>query len=238
MRLDRLLANLSICSRRECARFLNTGRVTVDGVPARKPDMNVDDSSGICIDGKPLDTRTERNLIMNKPAGVITADDDPRCATVMDLLPPVYRTLGCMPVGRLDKDTTGILLFTTDGQLAHRLISPRCAVPKVYLARVEGELNGEDVRAFEEGIRLKDFCCLPARLEIIENDLGQVTVFEGKYHQVKRMFQSRGKTVLKLKRVSFGPFALPDDLHEGNMRELTEEETARLYAVAYGKETE
>ena len=139
-----------------------------------------------------------------------------------------------MPVGRLDKDTTGLLLLTTDGELAHRLISPARHVDKVYRARVDGVLTQEDAAAFAAGISLKDFTALPARLEILSPDCGLVTVQEGKYHQVKRMFGARGKTVVQVHRVSFGPLALDEDLQPGQYRELTEEEAAALQKAAAG----
>lgn len=232
MRLDRMLGLLNVCSRRECPRFLAGGHVTVEGVPALNANLSVDEKSRICVDGQILDHRINRYLMMNKPSGILTAAEDSRCQTVLDLLPSIYHSLACMPVGRLDKDTTGLLLFTTDGQLAHRLISPKYEIRKTYLALVEGILDESDIIAFEEGIPLKDFRCLPAKLEILEPDIGRVTVFEGKYHQVKRMFGARGKTVKQLKRTSFGPFELESELMEGEYRELTDDEIDLLYRSA------
>ena len=186
----------------------------------------------ICMDGVPLDTRTVRHLMLNKPAGVLTATEDGKQATVMELLPALYRACGCMPVGRLDKDTTGLLLLTTDGTLAHRLIAPERHVDKVYEAEVEGALEEADIAAFAQGIPLKDFTALPARLEILGPGRGRVTVREGKYHQVKRMFGARGKPVLRLHRTAFGPLALDAGLAPGEYRELTEKEIAALYQAA------
>jgi len=151
---------------------------------------------------------------------------------VMDLLPGAYHALGCMPVGRLDKDTTGILILTTDGELAHRLIAPQRHVDKVYEASVEGALDESDVIAFEKGIPLKDFTAMPAKLEILSPEKGRVTVQEGKYHQVKRMFGARGKPVVALHRLSFGPLQLDEGLLPGEYRELTKEEEAALYRAA------
>ena len=184
------------------------------------------------MDGVPLDTRTVRHLMLNKPAGVLTATEDGKQATVMELLPALYRACGCMPVGRLDKDTTGLLLLTTDGTLAHRLIAPERHVDKVYEAEVEGALEEADIAAFAQGIPLKDFTALPARLEILGPGRGRVTVREGKYHQVKRMFGARGKPVLRLHRTAFGPLALDAGLAPGEYRELTEKEIAALYQAA------
>lgn len=235
MRLDRMLSALNVCTRSECRKMLRA--VTVNGNSVKDPGMNVTEQDEICLRGKKLDTRLSRCLMLNKPSGVLTADEDHRCSTVMDILPPVYRSLGCMPVGRLDKDTTGLLLLTTDGQLAHRLISPKNEIAKVYVAAVDGKLDTADVQAFAAGIPLKDFTALPAKLEILEEVVGRVTVFEGKYHQVKRMFGARGKPVVTLRRLSFGPLGLDEGLAEGEFRELTREEIQLLYRAAGMEET-
>ena len=184
------------------------------------------------LDGTALDTRLARHLMLFKPQGVLTAAEDGRQQTVMDLLPGVYRSCGCMPVGRLDKDTTGLLVLTTDGELAHRLIAPGRHVDKVYEAVVDGVLDEGDAAAFAAGIPLKDFTALPAKLEVLAENRARVTVQEGKYHQVKRMFGARGKPVLALHRASFGPLQLDETLCPGQFRELTGEETAALYAAA------
>lgn len=232
MRLDKLLSNLGVASRAECRRLLRAGRVRVAGECWRDGARNVPEGAEICMDGVPLDTRTVRHLMLNKPAGVLTATEDGKQATVMELLPALYRACGCMPVGRLDKDTTGLLLLTTDGTLAHRLITPERHVDKVYEAEVEGALEEADIAAFAQGIPLKDFTALPARLEILGPGRGRVTVREGKYHQVKRMFGARGKPVLRLHRTAFGPLALDAGLAPGKYRELTEKEIAALYQAA------
>lgn len=232
MRLDKLLSNLGVASRAECRRLLRAGRVRVAGECWRNGARNVPEGAEICMDGMPLDTRTVRHLMLNKPAGVLTATEDGKQATVMELLPALYRACGCMPVGRLDKDTTGLLLLTTDGTLAHRLIAPERHVDKVYEAEVEGALEEADIAAFAQGIPLKDFTALPARLEILGPGRGRVTVREGKYHQVKRMFGARGKPVLRLHRTAFGPLALDAGLAPGKYRELTEKEIAALYQAA------
>ena len=232
MRLDKLLSRLGVSSRSGCKEILRAGRVAVNGEMIRSGAFDVPDDARVTLDGHALDCRMERHLMMNKPAGVLTAREDARQQTVMDLLPPVYASLGCMPVGRLDKDTTGLLLLTTDGELAHRLISPARHVDKVYEAQVEGTLEQADMEAFDAGIPLGDFTALPARLEILASDRGRVTVQEGKFHQVKRMFQAVGKPVKRLHRLSFGPLKLDEALQPGEYRELKEEETAALYAAA------
>lgn len=232
MRLDKLLSNLGVASRAECRRLLRAGRVRVTGECWRDGARNVPEGAEVCLDGAPLDTRTVRHLMLYKPAGVLTAAEDGKQATVMELLPALYRACGCMPVGRLDKDTTGLLLLTTDGTLAHRLIAPERHVDKVYEAEVEGALEEADIAAFARGVPLKNFTALPARLEILGPGRGRVTVREGKYHQVKRMFGARGKPVLRLHRTAFGPLALDAGLAPGEYRELTEKEIAALYQAA------
>lgn len=232
MRLDKLLTNLGVASRTGCRAILRAGRVRVNGQVQKDGAEAVPPGAEVTVDGAALDTRLARHVMLDKPAGVLTAAEAGRAETVMDLLPGVYRALGCMPVGRLDKDTTGLLLLTTDGELAHRLLSPARHVDKVYEAEVEGTLTQEDVAAFAAGIPLKDFVALPARLEILAPTRGRATVREGKYHQIKRMFGARGKPVVALRRVAFGPLRLDEALSPGQFRELTTEEVAALYEAA------
>ncbi|MDY3278891.1 MAG: pseudouridine synthase [Eubacteriales bacterium] len=232
MRLDKLLSNLGVASRAGCRELLKAGRVQVDGQTVRDGAAQVSEKAAVLLDGTALDTRLARHLMLFKPLGVLTAAEDGRQQTVMDLLPGVYRSCGCMPVGRLDKDTTGLLVLTTDGELAHRLIAPGRHVDKVYEAVVDGVLDEGDAAAFAAGIPLKDFTALPAKLEVLAENRARVTVQEGKYHQVKRMFGARGKPVLALHRASFGPLQLDETLCPGQFRELTGEETAALYAAA------
>ena len=180
-------------------------------------------------------------MLLHKPAGLLTAARDKKQPTVMDLLPPVYGAIGCMPVGRLDKDTTGLLLLTTDGELNHRLLAPGRHVDKTYLAVTDGELNSGHIAAFKAGLVLSDFTAAPAQLEIIEStphrSVARVTVHEGKFHQIKRMFEAIGQTVIQLHRESFGPLVLDDDPALGCWRELTADE---LHAIrrAASMETE
>lgn len=232
MRLDRLFSAVHGCSRSQAAALMRACRVQVNGGIAKSPSMNVSPKDEITLDGCRLDTRLSRHYMLYKPSGLLTASEDGRQETVMKLLPPVCRTLGCMPVGRLDKDTTGILIFTTDGELAHRLLSPKRHVDKVYEALVDGCPDESDVQAFQEGVRLKDFTALPATLEIIGENAVRVTVREGKYHQIKRMLGARGLNVLALKRLSFGPIPLDERLSAGECRELTAREVAALYDAA------
>ena len=175
-------------------------------------------------------------MMMNKPQGTLTAARDKMQKTVMDLLPPMYAAMDCMPAGRLDKDTEGLLVITSDGQLAHRIISPKHDVGKVYLARVNGPLDADDVMAFAAGLHISDgdgaFDARPARLEILsvsdKESETRVRVTEGKYHQVKRMFASRGVQVTYLKRLQIGALKIDPALAPGEWREMTEEEVALL----------
>lgn len=236
LRLDRLLSRLSIASRTEAARMVRAGRVSVNGAIAHDAGMAVREGCALRVDGEDVDTRLTLHLMLNKPRGVVTAQRDARQDTVMSLLPGRLSTLGCMPVGRLDKDTEGLLLFTTDGELAHRLLSPKNGVEKTYLATVAGRLTQDDAQRFAAGLELSGFTALPARLRIERADdaysTALATVCEGKFHQVKRMFSAIGHEVLALKRLSFGPLALPDGLPPGGWRELTAEELTALREAA------
>ncbi|MGE5675186.1 MAG: pseudouridine synthase [Mycobacterium leprae] len=231
-RLDKALCHMGVGSRREVKAYIHGGRVKVDGAVVDDPGLQVDpDMQSIVYDGESLTYQQHFHVMLHKPGGVITATEDPRKKTVMDVLPPelVKRNLG--PVGRLDKDTEGLLLLTTDGELAHRLLSPKYHVPKRYLARLDLPLVPSDPPAFEAGIVLEDgYECLPAQLEIVSSHEGIATLHEGKYHQVKRMFKAVGKEVVYLKRLSMGPLEL-GDLPLGEARTLTEGEVAALYAA-------
>ena len=230
-RLDKLLADSGTVSRSEAKLLLRAGRVTVDGVTARSAAEKYDpETATVRVDGEVLNCSPMRYLMLYKPEGLLSATEDARQPTVLDLLPAQLRRQGLFPVGRLDKDTTGLLLLTNDGSFAHRVISPKQHVPKVYLATVDGGLEPSDVDAFAAGLTLADgTVCLPAKLEILRPDLGQVSVFDGKYHQVKRMFAARGKHVTALHRCSVGGLVLDPALAPGGFRELTEGELAAVF---------
>ena len=228
MRLDALLSRLGYGSRSEVQRLIRRGAVAVDGSAARDPSQGVLPGASLSVDGLAVDSRIERTVMLHKPAGVLTAARDPKAATVMDLLPPVYRSLSCMPVGRLDKDTTGLLLLTTDGELAHRLISPKREIEKTYLATTDTPLQTEDVSAFAWGLVLSDFTAKPAVLEIVDANTARITVTEGKYHQVRRMLAACGHETLALHRERVGPLHLDAALRPGEMRELTADELSAL----------
>lgn len=233
MRLDRWLVTLGVGSRSEMQKLIKRGGVLVDGALVREPDRQVDENhSALTVNGQPMDGRLTRHVMLHKPAGLLTAARDKKQPTVMDLLPESYAAIGCMPVGRLDKDTTGLLLLTTDGELNHRLLSPGRHVDKTYLAQVDAPLDESHVAAFAQGLHLSDFDAQPAHLEIVAPQTGRVTVHEGKFHQIKRMFSAVGREVTQLHRETFGSLTLDPALPEGAWRELTEQELSALYADA------
>ena len=230
LRLDRWLVTLGVGSRSEVQKLVKKGGVKVNGLPVKDPGTQVDETTAaLAVNGAPLDGRLTRHVMLHKPAGLLTAARDKKQPTVMDLLPGVYTSISCMPVGRLDKDTTGLLFLTTDGELNHRLLAPGRHVDKTYRAEVDGTLNEQHITTFAEGLHLSDFDAQPAKLEIIAPNVGRVTVHEGKFHQVKRMFSAVGCEVTKLHRETFGSLTLDPDLPEGEWRELTEDELAALY---------
>ena len=224
-RLDKFLCDSGVGTRSQVKLILKAGRVTVDGKVERDNGRKIDPAvQKIALDGEILGGKRRIVLMLNKPAGFVTATEDAAERTVMELLPDTYKHLDLKPVGRLDKATEGLLLFTNDGDLLHRLISPKKEVPKVYYARHEGTAVQEDVDAFASGLTLRDgTVCLPAKLEPLGAGESLVTVCEGKYHQVRRMMASRGMTVLYLERRQEGILTL-GDLPRGQIRELTDDE--------------
>ena len=229
-RLDKIISATGKYSRREVKLLVKQGRILVDGRPAAAADVKVDPAvSCITIDGQDIGYQRFTYIMLHKPAGVLSAVEDSRQQTVLDLLTPELRKRGLSPVGRLDKDTEGLLLLTNDGELTHKLLSPRHHVDKVYYARVEGQLEPADCAAFAAGMTLGDGLeCMPAGLEILSPSEALVTLQEGKFHQVKRMLAARGKPVLYLKRLSMGSLRLDEHLQPGEFRPLTEEELAAL----------
>jgi len=228
-RLDKFLCDCGVGTRSQVKAILKSGRVTVDGVPERDNGRKIDPASqSICFDGEALNRQGRVVVMMNKPAGFVTATQDAREKTVMELLPADMKHLDLKPVGRLDKATEGLLLFTNDGDLLHKLISPKKEVPKIYYARHEGIATEEDVAAFRQGLTLADGTdCLPAVLEPLGPGESRVTVCEGKYHQVRRMMASREMPVTYLERQQEGLLTL-GELPRGQVRRLTEEEIVSL----------
>lgn len=227
-RIDKLLASTGRWSRKEAKALCRQGRVAADGAPVRAEDK-LPGGAALTVDGQPVELESTVWLMLHKPAGLLSATEDPKQPTVLSLLPERYRKIGLFPVGRLDKDTEGLLLLTTDGALAHELLSPKKHVDKVYYVETEGELTAADAAAFAAGLTLADgYRCLPALLRPLGGGRGEVTLREGKYHQIKRMLGSLGKPVTYLKRVAFGPLTLDEGLEKGAWRPLTGEERAAL----------
>ena len=234
-RLDKIVSNLGYGSRKEVKALVKKGLIEVDGVVVKDNGMAIDPETAVIrINGEEITYRKYIYLIMNKPAGVISATHDNREETVVDLLEIDHQVFNPFPVGRLDKDTVGLLLLTNDGDLNHKLISPKWHVDKVYFAKIDKEVTEEDVKEFKKGIKLDDgYVCKEAKLEILsaseEGSEIKVTIQEGKYHQVKRMFEAVGKKVVYLQRIEFGGLKLDEEgLEEGEYRELTKEELVIL----------
>ena len=235
MRLDKYLVACAVGSRTEVKSFLKAGRVTVNGKKEKSAKLQINENTDeICFDGQKLEYEEFVYYMMNKPQGVISATEDPKHKTVLDLLDDLARSKEVFPVGRLDIDTHGLLLLTNDGQLTHALLSPKRHVDKIYLARVDGIMTQEDVETFAQGIPLKDFTCQPAILELVSLDreknqsLVRVTIAEGKFHQVKRMVAYCGKEVVDLQRLTMGTLTLDENLKRGEWRRLTTEELESL----------
>ncbi|MDQ0231207.1 pseudouridine synthase [Metabacillus malikii] len=234
MRIDKLLANVGFGTRKEVKKLLKTGVVIADGTVVKDAKTQVDpENQQITVNGEPVVYKEFVYLMMNKPAGYLSATEDDYQETVIDLLEMEDAVLQPFPVGRLDKDTEGLLLLTNDGQLSHQLLSPKKHVPKTYYATILGEVTEEDINAFKQGVELDDgYVTKPARLEILaagNQSTIHVTITEGKFHQVKRMFEAVGKKVTYLQRISMGPLTLDEaELRLGEYRELTEEEVEAL----------
>lgn len=230
-RLDKLLSSTGRWSRREAKGLVREGRVLVDGVPARRAEDKADpERSAILVDGADIGYVRHTYIMLHKPAGVLSATEDSRQGTVLDLLPPELKRRGLFPVGRLDRDTEGLLLLTDDGPLAHALLSPKKHVDKLYRARLDRPLTEADRAAFAQGVTLEDgYPCLPADLELLGDGTEVlITLREGKFHQIKRMTAARGSRVLYLKRLGMGPLTLDETLEPGQWRYLYRTEIEKL----------
>jgi len=243
LRVDRFLANMGCGSRNEVKRMLHSGKVVVNGVIVKDETRRITPQSDqvVCL-GELIPYREFIYLMLNKPAGVVSATEDLQEHTVLDLVADKYRNLGLFPVGRLDKDTEGLLILTNNGDLGHRLLAPKKHVPKRYYAQIAGKVGDEDIAAFQAGVVLEDgYRTMPAKLEIIgssglagmqsEADAQSeivIEIHEGKFHQIKRMMQALGKQVIYLKRIAMGDLTLDPALSPGEYRELSEQEIKRL----------
>lgn len=229
MRVDKLLSNVGVASRAELKKYCKQGLISVNGKVINNPGVQVDsESDDIRFNGEKIVYREFVYIMLNKPDGYISATFDKYNPIVLDLIDQSYLVFEPFPVGRLDKDTEGLLVLTNDGQLAHRVLSPKKHVPKTYYAKIQGKVTEEDILAFEKGVILDDgYETMPSQLKILKSDdMSEIelTIHEGKFHQVKRMFESVGKKVVYLKRLSMGKLKLDESLGLGEYRELTEEE--------------
>lgn len=231
MRLDKYLADMGLGTRSEIKKAVRSGRVSVDGRTVTDPGTKVGPEDAVLFDGTAVTYEPYVYYMLHKPAGVISASEDRRERTCVDLIDETRRR-DLFPVGRLDRDTEGLLLITNDGDLCHRLLTPSRHVDKVYFARVSGRVTGEDVRGFADGLQVDaDFRAMPAQLRILRSDIVsevEIVIREGKFHQIKRMFRAVGKEVLYLKRLSMGSLTLDPALQPGTWRRLTAEELAEL----------
>ena len=229
VRLQKFMADCGVASRRKCEEYILEGKVLVNGKVINNPGVQVDsESDDIRFNGEKIVYREFVYIMLNKPDGYISATFDKYDPIVLDLIDQSYLVFEPFPVGRLDKDTEGLLVLTNDGQLAHRVLSPKKHVPKTYYAKIQGKVTEEDILAFEKGVILDDgYETMPSQLKILKSDdMSEIelTIHEGKFHQVKRMFESVGKKVVYLKRLSMGKLKLDESLKLGEYRELTEEE--------------
>ncbi len=230
LRLDKFLSITGTASRTETAKAVRAGRVTVNGLRAAKADMKIDpDHDAVLYDGEAVDYREYIYIMLNKPAGYVSATDDPKEITVLELLPEKYKKMGLFPCGRLDKNTLGLLILTNNGQLAHRLLSPKHHCEKCYRFATRDPVTEGDVLALEQGVTLEDgYETKPSKVQLSSDRAGTIILTEGKYHQIKRMFEARGNKIVELERTDFAGIPLDPALARGAWRFLTPEEEALL----------
>lgn len=228
-RLDKIIVSQGKYSRKEVKKLVSLGKITVDGKLINKSDIKIDsERAKIRIDGVEIKIKNSIYLILNKPKGYISATEDKKDKTVLDLVPENLFHKDLFPAGRLDKDTTGLMILTNDGKFAHNILSPRKHVKKTYKVEIDINITENMVKGFEKGIVLKDGICKPSKLEILSNQICMVTLTEGRYHQIKRMFGSFGAKVINLHRISIGNLYLPKNLKFGDCRELTSQELEKI----------
>lgn len=233
-RLDKMISSQGLESRREVQRLIRCGMVTVDGTVQKDPSKKFEPGTcAVAVNGRPLNYQRNLYIMMNKPAGLLCVSRDPRAKTVIDILPQGLKRRGLFPAGRLDKDTVGLVLITDDGDFSHRMLAPKKDIVKCYHAIIDGPVGDKEIAAFAEGTSLEDgTLCRSAILKILklsDDPLVEVKITEGRYHQIKRMFQSVGRNVLWLKRISIGKLSLDETLAEGESRELTNEEITWIF---------
>ena len=229
MRIDKFLSEMAVCSRSEASKAARSGGITVDGQPVKKADVHIDpERNAVCYFGQPVAYKKFTYIMLNKPDGYISATDDPRERTVLELLDERSRKLGLFPAGRLDKNTLGLLILTNDGELCHRLLSPKNHVEKRYYFETERNITEEDKQKLESGVDLDGERTKPAKLALSGDRSGVITITEGKFHQIKRMFEVVCNKVTYLERIEFGGIELDRNLARGEWRELTAEEVETL----------
>lgn len=228
-RIDKIIATQTNYSRKEVKKLVLQKRVMVNGKIISKSDIKVDENNDkIEIDGNKINVKKYIYLILNKPKGYISATEDPKMPTILDLVPEQYLHRNLFPAGRLDKDTTGLMLITDDGEFAHNILAPKKHIKKIYKVEIDIPINEIMINEFKNGVTLNDGICKTAGLEKLDTYIGKVTLTEGRYHQIKRMFGCFGAKVINLERIAMGNFQLPNDLKQGECRELTEKEIEEI----------
>lgn len=230
MRLDKYLSESGFCSRSEAGKYVRSGRVTVDGAVVKDPSKHIAETAAVACDGHSVQWSRYQYIMLHKPTGYVSSTED-KGRTVMELLPPACIRLGMFPCGRLDIDTTGLLLITNDGPSAHDLLSPRHHVAKTYAFTCATPLSESAIQQMETGLALGDFTSQPAKVKLDTPQSGEITITEGKFHQIKRMFHAVDNTITSLKRLRFGTLVLDEALEPGQWRYLTEEEIGALQAI-------
>lgn len=225
MRLDKFLSNMGKATRSECSRYAKCGKITVNGAVVKKPDLHIDpEKDVVTLYGTVVSYRKYTYIMLNKPQGYVSATDDDKESTVLDLLPEEERRLGLFPCGRLDKNTLGLVILTNDGENAHKLLSPKHHVSKIYAFESKLPLSCDDIVALEKGIDIGGYFTKPCKIEMNDDTHGKITLTEGKYHQIKRMLEAVDNKIIYLERIAFGGIELDPSLERGQWRYLTNDE--------------
>lgn len=228
-RIDKIIASQTNYSRKDVKKLISQKKIKVNDEIVKRPEQKFDEQQDtIYIDENKLDMKKHIYLVLNKPQGYISATEDRTAKTVLDLVPEQYMRKGLFPAGRLDKDTTGMMIITDDGEFAHNILAPRKHIEKTYRVQIDIDITEQMKEKFKQGIVLKDHVCCPATIIVEDKNTALITITEGKYHQIKRMFGCFGAKVVRLHRISMGGLQLPSDLEEGQCRELTKEELEKV----------